>query len=85
LVKACVHACIKENYTDKAKGHLNHQDLYLVIIKKKRILLASPNVETLLDLFLSVIVMNCSGEKLKHIKNEQWKTILQEKHNVHLK
>jgi hypothetical protein len=41
------HAYIKENYLHKSKGHLNHKDLYLIIIKG-RILLVFPNAETIL-------------------------------------
>jgi hypothetical protein len=44
--------------------------------------LAFPNVETILWLF-SLIVTDCSGESsfslLKHIKNELWTTMSQEK------
>jgi hypothetical protein len=41
------HAYIRNNYRDTAKEHLNHQDLYQIIIKDK-IQLAFPNVETIL-------------------------------------
>jgi hypothetical protein len=30
-----IHACIKENYVVKGKGHLNYQNLHSVIIKDK--------------------------------------------------
>jgi hypothetical protein len=49
----------KENYTHKGKGHLNHQNLYSVIIKDK-ITSTYPNVETILQLFLSLVVTKCS-------------------------
>ena len=52
---------------------ISHQDMYH-IIKKDRIAMVFPNVETVLKLFLSLPVTNCSGERsfsrLKHIKNE---------------
>jgi hypothetical protein len=67
------HACVRDNYRDAAKGNLNHQDLYQIIIKDK-IQLEFPNVETILRLFLSLIFTNCLGERsfshLKHIKNK---------------
>jgi hypothetical protein len=44
------HAHIKENYVDKDKGHLNHKAIYSAIIKNK-ILLALPDVGTILRLF----------------------------------
>jgi hypothetical protein len=37
-----VHVSIKENYTNKSKGHLSHKDLSVII--KDKILLAFPNV-----------------------------------------
>jgi hypothetical protein len=68
-----VHAYSKENCIDKGWGHLNHQDLYSIIIKNK-ILLAYHNVETILRLFLVFLVTNCSEarqfSRLKHVKNE---------------
>jgi hypothetical protein len=50
------HAYIKENYIDKAK------DLYAIIIKDK-IMLALANIKTILRLFLSLMVTNCSEER----------------------
>jgi hypothetical protein len=47
-----VHTCIKENYLGKGRGHLNHQDLYSVVIKDK-VLLAFPDIETILWLINS--------------------------------
>ena len=61
---------------------ISHQDMYH-IIKKDRIAMVFPNVETVLKLFLSLPVTNCSGERsfsrLKHIKNETRTTMGQER------
>lgn len=68
-----LHAYIRDNYRDAARGLINDQDLYQIIIKDK-IHLAFLNVETVLQLFLSLMVTNCLGERLfslfKQIKNE---------------
>jgi hypothetical protein len=53
------HAHVKENYIVKGKGRFYHQDLYSIIMKDK-ILLVFPNAETILRLFLSPMVTNCS-------------------------
>jgi hypothetical protein len=45
------HAHIKENYIDKDRGHLNHNDLYSVITQNK-ILLAFPSVKQFCSYFL---------------------------------
>ena len=73
------HSYIKKNTTIEK---ISYQDMYH-IIKKHRIAMAFPNVETVLKLFLSLPVTNCSGErsfsKLKHIKNEIGTTMGQER------
>jgi hypothetical protein len=56
------HACIRDNYRDAAKRHQHHQDINQIIIKDK-IQLAFPFVEIILQLFLSLMVANCSGER----------------------
>jgi hypothetical protein len=47
------------------------------------VLFAFPDVETILRLFLSLAVTDCSGERsfsrLKHVKNELQTSILQDK------
>ncbi|KYN30170.1 hypothetical protein ALC57_00366 [Trachymyrmex cornetzi] len=62
--------------------NLNRQDLYQIIFKDK-LNLAFSNVEATLRLFLSLMVTNCSGERLfsglKRLKNELRTTMLQEK------
>jgi hypothetical protein len=52
-----LHARVKENYTDKDKGHSNHQNLYLFIIKNK-ILLTFPKAKKRENIFES------NGKKL---------------------
>ncbi|CAM1326808.1 Uncharacterised protein r2_g3576 [Pycnogonum litorale] len=78
------HAYIKTNYAAvyADKGYVNHQELYQIIFQDN-IQSAFPNVETILRLFLSLMVTNCSGERsfsqLKRIKNKLRTTMLQEK------
>jgi hypothetical protein len=55
-------AYIIKNCTDKGNGHLNHQNLYSVIIKEK-IPLTFTKEEKILWLFLILVVTNCSGER----------------------
>jgi hypothetical protein len=52
------------NCTDKGKVHLNNQGLYSMTITDT-ILLAFQNTYTILRLFLSLVVTNCSFLRLK--------------------
>ena len=60
----------------------NHEELYHIICHDN-ISLAFPNIETILRLYLSLIISNCTGErsfsKLKRIKNYMRTTMAQEK------
>jgi len=64
------------------KGSFNHQQLHQIIIKHEKIQAFFPNVETILRLFLCLMVTNCSGErsfsKLKRIKSVLRSTMSQE-------
>lgn len=76
------HRYIKHSYYESERRDFNHLDLYQ-IIRKEKVDIVFPNVETILRLFLSLMVTNCSGERsfsrLKLIKNELRTTMLQEK------
>lgn len=49
------HEYVEKNYINEGKGHLIRQDLYSAIIKDN-ILLAFPNAEIILRLFLSLML-----------------------------
>jgi len=74
------HAYVKQNYPGKEQ--ICHKDLYQIIFQDK-IHLVFPNVEAILQLFLCLMVTNCSGERsfsqLKRIKNELRATMSQDK------
>ncbi|KFM67916.1 hypothetical protein X975_02325, partial [Stegodyphus mimosarum] len=58
---------------------VSHTNLYQIIFKEN-IQLAFPNVESILWLFLSLIVTNYTGERsLKNIKNQLRSTMTQTK------
>ena len=73
------HLYVKQSHVEK--GSFNHQQLYQ-IIKHEKIQAVFPNVETILRLFLYLMVTNCSSErsfsKLKRIKSVLRSTMSQE-------
>lgn len=74
------HLYVKKKCSEQKK--FSHQDLYTVIFEDK-VQSAFPNVESVLRLFLSLMVTNCSGERsfsqLKRIKNQLRSSLSQEK------
>jgi hypothetical protein len=69
-------AQIKEKDVKKNQGH------YSTTMRCK-VLLPFPNIEAVLRLLLRLMGINCSGRRrLRHIKNELWTTVLQEKLSV---
>ena len=73
------HLHVKQSYAEK--GSFNHQRLYQ-ILKHEKIQAVFPNVETILRLYLCLMVTNCSGErsfsKLKRIISVLRSTMSQE-------
>ena len=76
------HSYIKNTTQENMEKEISYQNMYH-IIKNDRIAVAFPNVETVLKLFLSLPVTNCSGERsfsrLKRIKSETRTTMGQER------
>ncbi|GIY73127.1 zinc finger MYM-type protein 1 [Caerostris extrusa] len=64
---------VRQTHKPSKNSPLSHTDLYQIIFKEN-IQVAFPNVESILRLFLSLIVTNCTGERtfsrLKNIKNQ---------------
>ncbi|CAM1299667.1 Uncharacterised protein r2_g959 [Pycnogonum litorale] len=62
---------------------LTHQNLYYQVVFHDHVQTAFPNVESILRMFLSMMIANCHGERsfsqLKRIKNEFRTTMSQDK------